>query len=78
MLKLSQNPESETLNEKILVECFRRLNPQDKIVLLQSYLCQVVNVPEENVNLKIDMFPKTSRHIITMVTAILGIMMIKM
>jgi hypothetical protein len=72
MLKFPQNPQSETLNERVLAACFKELSSQDKTTLLQSYLGQNINVPEDNVILKIDMFPETSRKIIAMMTAILG------
>jgi hypothetical protein len=57
IINLPQNHESETLNERVLVEYFKILSPQDKNSLLQSYLCQNINFLEDNVNLKIDMFP---------------------
>jgi len=72
MIKLTQNPEIKMLNEIVLVECFKRLSSQNKISLLHSYLCQNTNVLEDTINLNIDVFPKTSKKIIVMMTAISG------
>jgi len=72
MLKMPQNPEREMLNERVLAEHFKGLSSQAKTSLLESYLCQNINVPEDIVNFKIDMFPKTSRQIIAMITVNLG------
>jgi hypothetical protein len=57
MLKLPQNLESEILNERVLAECFKGLSYHDKTSLIKSYLCQNINLPGNNVNLKIDMSP---------------------
>jgi len=55
----------------VLTSCFKEFSSQDIITLLQSYLGQNINVPEDNVILKIDMFPETYKKIIAMMIAIL-------
>jgi hypothetical protein len=60
------------LDETVLAKCFRVLNSQDRVSLLQSYLCQNLDIPADNVTLKASLFPETSRQIITMMSVILG------
>jgi hypothetical protein len=72
LLKLPLNPESEILDEIVLAQCFRELNSQDRIMILQSYICQNLDVPVYTVILKTYLFLETSRQIITMMTTILG------
>jgi hypothetical protein len=72
MLRWPLNPDSEMLDETVLAKCFRELNSQDRVTLLQSYLCQNLDVPADNVTLKASLFPEISRQIISMISVILG------
>jgi hypothetical protein len=58
MLRWPLDPESEVLNEFVLAKCFRELKPDDRVVLLQSYLCKNVDVPGDNIILESSCFLK--------------------
>jgi hypothetical protein len=58
MLNLPLNPERETLDEIILSQCFIGLSSQDRVSLLQSYLCQNLDTPTILLLLKLIHFLK--------------------
>jgi hypothetical protein len=60
------------LNEIVLAKCFRELKPEDRVSLLQSYLCKNLDVPMDNVALESSLFPEIPRQIISMISVILG------
>jgi hypothetical protein len=60
------------LNEIVLAKCSRELKLDDRVVLLQSYLCKNLDVHENNVTLKSGLFLEISRKLISMIFAILG------
>jgi hypothetical protein len=72
MLRWPLNPDSEILNEIVLAKCFRELKPEDRVSLLQSYLCKNLDVPTDNVVIESSLFPEIPRKIISMISIILG------
>jgi len=72
MLRWPLNLDYEMLNEIILTKCFIELKPQDRVTLLQSYLCKNLYVSPDNCTLETNLFPEISRHIISMISTILG------
>jgi hypothetical protein len=70
MLRWPLNPYSEMLDETVLAKCFRDLNFQDRVTLLQTYLCQNLNIHVDNVTLKARLFLEISRQIISMISLI--------
>jgi hypothetical protein len=61
MMRWPLNPDSEPLNEFIEAKCFRELKPEERVTLLQSYLCRNIDVPDDNVVIQSNLFPETSQ-----------------
>jgi hypothetical protein len=72
MMRWPLNPDNEALNEFISAKCFRELKLEERVTLLQSYLCRKLDVPDDNVVIESNLFPEVSQKIISMISAILG------
>jgi hypothetical protein len=66
------NSNSETLNEIVLDMCFRELNPQHRVTLLQYYLSKNLDVHVDDVTLEASLFLEISRKNVSMISGILG------
>jgi hypothetical protein len=72
MMRWSISPDNKPLNELVAAKSFKELESKDIVSLLQSYLYTNLDVPGDDVVIQTNLFPETSRKIISMISMILG------
>jgi hypothetical protein len=72
MLRWPLNLDNEPLNEVVMAKCFRELRPEERVTLLQTYLCKSIDTIADNVVLESSLFPEIPRKFISMISVILG------
>jgi hypothetical protein len=66
------NLDNELLIEFVMAKCFRELRHEERVSLLQTYLCKSLDTPANNGVLESNLFPEIRRKFICMIFVILG------